>query len=108
MSSNRTYKSQCIGNLSNENLERLDAFLLAKLVAAIDFQAVLGLLWRQTNFMVDLELSLNIGVAQRMRGRRHGLVGLPRDMRLQALLLLILLLSLAHGLGICYKSRERG
>ncbi len=104
----KTYQSQCVGDLSDENLERLHALLLAKLVAAIDVQAVLGLLGRQTNFMVDLELSLHIRVAQGMRGRGHGLVGLPRDMRLQTLLLIILLLSLTHGLGMSCDSRENG
>lgn len=104
----KTYQSQSIGNLSNENLERLDARLLAKLIATIVVQAVLGLFGSQADLVVDLEFLFNVGVAQGMRGRRHGLVGLPGDMRLQALLLLLLFLSLTHGLGLYCKSRGNG
>lgn len=100
-----TYQSQGIGNLADENLERLDASLLAKLVAAVAVEAGLGLFRRKTDLVVDAQLALDILVAEGVGGRRHGLVGLPGDVSLQGLLLL---LFLAHCLGFSAVAWEIG
>lgn len=92
-----TYQSKGIGNLADQDLERLDAFLLAKLVAAVFFKAPLGLVGRQTNLDVGLQFAENVIDGQGVGRRRHGFVGLPGDMILQLFLLRILFL--AHGRG---------
>lgn len=99
MAGTKTYQSQGIRNLADENLERLDTLLLAKLVAAVGIKTGLGLVGRETDFVVDPELLDHIGVGQSMSRRRHGLVGLSGDMLLH--------LFLAHGLGFRAMQRER-
>ncbi len=85
----QTYHGQSIGNLAEENLQRLNALLLTEFIATVLFETALCLFGRQTGLDVGLKLLDNVIDGQCVGGRRHGLVGLPRDMVLQLLLLLL-------------------
>jgi hypothetical protein len=75
-----SYQSHCIGDLGHDDLERLDALLLAEVVAAILVEAGFGIFSREAGEAVGVELGDELFVGEGVGRPAQGPVRLARDM----------------------------
>jgi hypothetical protein len=74
-----SYQSHCIGDLGHDDLERLDALLLAEVVASILLEAGLGILRREAREAIGVELGDELFVGEGVGRTAEGPIRLARD-----------------------------